>query len=660
MKKILNLFFILLITSCQQEESIHLKKKVIKSIYPAIVEVVIPKQEDKDIVYQRPLPFDQLDFKERNDKYHAIGTAFFINDTKLISAAHVFPVEEFSTHGEYFIRTATGEVHALKTIYRYSTYRDLIEFDLKSYPNKVTSLQLNKEVEIGDMVYAVGNAQGEGISTRGGQVSTFTPEPVEGKWNYIRFSSPASPGNSGGPLVNYKGEVVGVIVMKNNSENLNYALPVSEISSASLKSANFFERKLKVQDGMQILTKDWQFQSPLPATFKELRKASANKKHQFYGELIREFKKKNEKLLFPYNPRYRDSLLNQSLYPNLSILEKDTALHNWYLDPIKLKKISVSKENILYHSKGEVFEHYILFKKEKGAKLLTLFKSPRLLLNRILKASGAHRRMASQRIPIEDYGAPDEEEMWKDRLGRSWMTSHWLTQYNNTIFSLHCTPTPEGIICFLDHNYASQKLQGYMHFVKENILEINLSYKGSVEEWLEFLKLPKELIPRFLKDFSLAKSKNSISISTKYWNLKNLNWSSPGQGPINVLISYDPSQKMAMTIHGLEVISRKTPEEGFLLIKAHEVSELASDEAIDRWENLINKEGPFNGAVQQRGDELRLRKLVGPRSKVSLLQQSARKSVKAQWILSCFSPLNSLKKQLSKRCAKTSQVLSFP
>ena len=42
--------FLLTLSACSpQEESFFLSKKVIKKIYPAIVEVVIPKQEDQDI-----------------------------------------------------------------------------------------------------------------------------------------------------------------------------------------------------------------------------------------------------------------------------------------------------------------------------------------------------------------------------------------------------------------------------------------------------------------------------------------------------------------------------------------------------------------------------------------------------------------------------------
>lgn len=431
-----------LLTACQPQETIHLRKKVIKKIYPGIVEVVVPKLEDENIVYQRPLPFDQLDFKERNDKYHAIGTAFFIDNKRLISAAHVFAADQYSVNKDFFIRTNRGEVFALDKIYRYSSYRDIIEFDLKSYPKYVKPLVLQKQVEIGDMVYAVGNAQGEGISTRGGQVSTFTPEPVTGQWQYIRFSSPASPGNSGGPLVNSRGEVVGVFVMKNNSENLNYALPVAEIEKVSTEKAHFFERKLKVQDGMQVTTKDWTFYTPLPSSYKNLKSLAAPDKDRFYGALIKEFKENFKGLLFPTNKRFRDCLLYQRLFPRLSIVEKDQALHDWRLENVELKKIIVSQENILYHSKGEVFDHYVLFKVQEDTNPGMLLANPRLLLNRVMKASGAHRYMAGQSIPILDNGEPNESFSWQDRLGRPWKTSFWITQYNNTMLASHCTPTP--------------------------------------------------------------------------------------------------------------------------------------------------------------------------------------------------------------------------
>jgi len=51
-------------------------------------------------------------------------------------------------------------------------------------------LKIAQSKEIGDEVLTVGNAYGEGIALRGGQIASFTPENINGKWNFIRFSAP--------------------------------------------------------------------------------------------------------------------------------------------------------------------------------------------------------------------------------------------------------------------------------------------------------------------------------------------------------------------------------------------------------------------------------------------------------------------------------------
>lgn len=653
------LFTVMTVVSCQQEETIHLKKKVIKKIYPGIVEVVVPKQEDDDIVYQRPLPFDQLDYKERNDKYHAIGTAFFINSKRLISAAHVLPADEFSVHKDYFVRTSDGEVYAVDKIYRYSSFRDLIEFDLKKYPKKFHPLTLQPKVEIGDMVYAVGNAQGEGISTRGGQVSTFTPEPVAGEWQFIRFSSPASPGNSGGPLVNSKGQVVGVVVMKNNSENLNYALPVSEIEKTSTEKAHFFQRKLKVQDGMQVTTKDWTFFSALPSTFKELHDKAAVEKDRFYLSLIKEFKKDFKDLIFPTNKRFRDALLYQRLYPRMSIVEKDRALHDWRLELINLKKIIVSQENILYHSKGEVFDHYVLFKAQEGSNPNLLFSNPRLLLNRIMKASGAHRYMAGQAIPILDNGEPDESFSWRDRLGRPWRTSFWITHHNNTMLVSHCTPSPEGVYCFFDQNYASQKLEGYMSFVKENILEINLSYSGNPDQWLQYLKYPDELKPKFLQGISFKKQGQALELNLASMRFRTPDFNKPDQAQISLLVNYDPAQELGLIVQGLEILMNRNKKLGLTIFKAYEVQELAPDEAIERWHEIKNLRSSYDGKLHSLNNSLVQKKSLTPIKPTTIWRGEEVQEIESQWWLSCYGPNTEAKKKITTMCQRVKSTTKF-
>ena len=371
------LLSVLILSGCLSPSSIpstHLPKKVIERIYPSIVEVVVPKLEDKNIVYERPLPFDHQDFHIRRDSYHPLGTAFFIAKNRLASAAHVFGFHDFTLWKNFHVRDSKGKLHKVGNVIKYSQYRDFIEFELETYPKRIRPLKISSRVEIGDIVYAVGNAQGEGISTRGGQVSSFTPEHVQGLWKFIRFSSPASPGNSGGPLVNAKGEVVGVVVMKNSSENLNFALPIQELEKISSKEADFFERTLRIEDGTQVVTGNWRFTAPLPSPPKRLRELAVPSKNLFYQNLIKKFQKIYGQKNFPYHPRFRDYLRKQRSPLYSGRVSKDSRFTQWNVTVDSFEKIMIAQNQALYHSKGGVFSHAILMESPDGHPLKKQFE----------------------------------------------------------------------------------------------------------------------------------------------------------------------------------------------------------------------------------------------------------------------------------------------
>ena len=191
-----------------------LDKSVINSLNFSVVEIVVPKIESEKIQYAKELPFHKLSFKERNDQYFSIGTAFFINDRELMTAAHVLNLEYFSLFKDFHIRDSSGRTYKIGQINKLSSRRDMVIFELETYPEKILALNVSANVEIGDTVFSVGNAQGEGLSFRAGQVASFTSEPEHGMWKDIRFTSPASPGNSGGPLLDVAGNVVGMIAKK--------------------------------------------------------------------------------------------------------------------------------------------------------------------------------------------------------------------------------------------------------------------------------------------------------------------------------------------------------------------------------------------------------------------------------------------------------------
>jgi serine protease Do len=96
----------------------------------------------------------------------------------------------------------------------------------------------------GDLVVAVGFPYGIGPSVSAGVVSGLRREYLspQGKrilTNLIQFDAAANPGNSGGPLVNAKGEVVGIVTGVLNPTagrffvGIGFAVPIENAASAA-------------------------------------------------------------------------------------------------------------------------------------------------------------------------------------------------------------------------------------------------------------------------------------------------------------------------------------------------------------------------------------------------------------------------------------------
>jgi putative serine protease PepD len=83
---------------------------------------------------------------------------------------------------------------------------------------------------VGDPVVSVGSPLGLGGTVTTGVVSALRP-------GQIQFSAPVSPGNSGGPLVDRAGRVIGVTVAKfvaTGAEGLSFAVPVQAVCAQVL------------------------------------------------------------------------------------------------------------------------------------------------------------------------------------------------------------------------------------------------------------------------------------------------------------------------------------------------------------------------------------------------------------------------------------------
>ncbi len=124
-------------------------------------------------------------------------------------------------------------------------YKDEAEFDLKAAKPVAASFSENDDVFVGEEVYAVGNAEAQGMSVTRGfitkeretvslNLSDRFPKVSEyyNDYSVIRTDAAINEGNSGGALFGRDGSIKAIVNAKVSSEgveSMGYALPASNV-----------------------------------------------------------------------------------------------------------------------------------------------------------------------------------------------------------------------------------------------------------------------------------------------------------------------------------------------------------------------------------------------------------------------------------------------
>jgi serine protease Do len=109
----------------------------------------------------------------------------------------------------------------------------LIKIDAKR-KLPVVKLGTSNDVQAGEWVAAFGNPYGYGHSITKGIVSALGREIDELNINpFLQVDAPIQPGNSGGPLVNLKGEAIGIntAIDARTAGNIGFAIPIDSVKA---------------------------------------------------------------------------------------------------------------------------------------------------------------------------------------------------------------------------------------------------------------------------------------------------------------------------------------------------------------------------------------------------------------------------------------------
>ncbi len=229
--------------------------KIIKETTPAVVSIIISKDlpvleqymsNPFDDFFQNspfgnddffgPFNFEIPQYRQKGTEKQEIGggTGFIINkDGLILTNRHVVSDKE----AEYTVLINDGTKYEASVVAR-DRFQDLAFLRVKDLKIKPLELGNSDDIQIGQTAITIGNALGEfsntvNVGVISGLKRTITASPGLGAPSeeldqIIQTDAAINQGNSGGPLLNLQGEVIGVnTAMAIGAENIGFAIPIN-------------------------------------------------------------------------------------------------------------------------------------------------------------------------------------------------------------------------------------------------------------------------------------------------------------------------------------------------------------------------------------------------------------------------------------------------
>ena len=162
----------------------------------------------------------------------AQGTGFVITSNGyIVTNAHVLADSNGNLASN--IQVITDNQNTLNA--QFVGYDGILDIALLKISGQYIPLTLgnSNSVQVGDKVIAIGDPLGLQFSVSEGIVSAISRQGSNGLNDYIQTDTSLNPGNSGGPLIDSQGQVVGINNFKISSgENLGFALESNYVKQA--------------------------------------------------------------------------------------------------------------------------------------------------------------------------------------------------------------------------------------------------------------------------------------------------------------------------------------------------------------------------------------------------------------------------------------------
>lgn len=186
--------------------------------------------------------------EDLNGQPLSIGSGFVLDTGAVVTNLHVI-----EAGGRGYVKEINSNTkHVIDGFLRADALHDLAVLSVPSLAAPKLKLAGDTPVAVGDTVYAVGNPRGlEGTFSQG-IISAIRRVDSD---TIFQITAPISPGSSGGPVLNDRGEVIGIAFATfTGGQNLNFAVPSSYLERVAMLAKPAPLAKLDKKKTSSVLT----------------------------------------------------------------------------------------------------------------------------------------------------------------------------------------------------------------------------------------------------------------------------------------------------------------------------------------------------------------------------------------------------------------------
>jgi hypothetical protein len=339
---------------------------------------------------------------------------------------------------------------------------------------------------------------------RDGLYTSATDEDQDGQWKWIRFSAAASPGNSGGPLLDVDGKVIGIVIGKSPNENLNFSLPIGRVLDGENGKAKFEQRvltSLPYLHGTYTYTYRDTFDLPLkwPAFVEAFQLLMTRHNDEARAALIK---------------TYSDSLFPRGSGSDSLLFDPDANGFN----PFVIAQQADGTWGAIkpdYTSTQLPGDGSVSVATAAAATLLRLIRSndaadeafygdSKAFMDLALKALNVQRTVGPDHVRVTSLGPAQTDALFPDSYGRRWRERVWAVPFLNMYIVGLLLPTPDGYDAIILYT-PSSVLRTIKTQARLLTAQIEVSLTGSLGQWQAYLQR-RSLLPNVLSEVKINQS----------------------------------------------------------------------------------------------------------------------------------------------------------